>query len=102
MTAVGSRPREADREVDGAQSSGDHPVVLMTPDQRVRLQQLLEDELRAAMRAATEAGARPGDLAATLAERRRAVEQLLVDSPEDLEHPADQRARGESIGEQGR
>ena len=116
MTAAKAGVGEADRVVDlfggrvpGAQSSDDHPVelVMLTPGQRVRLQRLLEDELRAALRAAAEAGARPGDLAATMAERRRAVEELLVDEQaavrlDDLEHPGDQPARGESIGEQGR
>ena len=109
MTAGADRRQEADRDdALPGHGCGEHSVapVEMTPDQRTRLQQLLETELRAALRTAAEAGARPGDLAASVAERRRALEDLLVDEVmpallDDVEHASDQPPRGKTVGEQG-
>ena len=77
----------------------------LTPHQRRRIQGLLEAELRAALHRAAGAGARPGEIAALVAERRRALDQLATTGPvvlpDDLEHPVDQPPRGETVGEQG-
>lgn len=77
----------------------------LTPEQRRRIQDLLEAELHAALRRAADAGARPDQIAAVVAERRRALEELptagLVALPDDLDHPVDQPPCGEAVGEQG-
>lgn len=50
----------------------------LSPEQRAELQRLLTDELRAAVRAATDRGAGAAGLTGLLDERRRAVESLAT------------------------
>jgi hypothetical protein len=72
----------------------------LTPEQRVRIQRLLERELRDACRSATDRGARPADVADLVLERRHAVEDLLFDLADDPQHPVDDDGEGSGIGEQ--
>jgi hypothetical protein len=73
----------------------------LTPEQRDRIQRLLERELRDACRSATDRGARPADVADLVLERRHAVEDLLFDLADDPQHPVDDDGEGSGIGEQG-
>jgi hypothetical protein len=73
----------------------------LTPEQRDRIQQLLEQELRDACRSATDRGARPGDVADLVLERRHALEDLVFDLADDPQHPVDDGGKGSGIGEQG-
>jgi hypothetical protein len=57
--------------------------VTLSAEQRVLLQRLLEEELRAAWRSATNAGVPPAALGAYLDERLRALE-LASGLPDDL------------------
>jgi hypothetical protein len=92
---------------DQAQSMGDQPagpaamLMDLTPEQRDRLQRLLEEELRAAYRSALERGARPADLKELLADRREALDGLLLELADDGEHPVDDAGDGRGVGEQG-
>jgi hypothetical protein len=73
----------------------------LTPEQRDRIQRLLEQELRNACRSATDRGARPADVADLVLERRHAVEDLLFDLADDPQHPVDDDGEGAGVGEQG-
>jgi hypothetical protein len=55
----------------------------LTPAQRDKVQQLLEQELHKAWRSLIDRGATPADAADMLDERRRAVQSLLLDVPTD-------------------
>ena len=71
----------------------------LTPDQRDRIQRLLEDELRTAYRSALDRGCRPADVLDVVAGRRRALTDSLrvVDDPE---HPVDDAGESGDVGEQ--
>lgn len=72
----------------------------LTPDQRDRIQLLLEEELRATYRAQVKQGARPADIAAMVVDRRQALNALLLDLAHDPEHPLDDPIDRRGIGEQ--
>jgi hypothetical protein len=71
----------------------------LTPEQRDRIQRLLEEELRDAWRTALDGGAAPAAVDELVADRRRALEALLA--ADDAEHPVDDAGEGGGIGEQG-
>jgi hypothetical protein len=71
----------------------------LTPAQRERIQQVLEDELRAASRSAMDRGAHPADVRETFTSRRRALDRLLLDLADDSEHPLDDPGDGCGLGE---
>jgi hypothetical protein len=64
----------------------------LSPEQRDDLRQLLEDELRAAWRAAVERGVPPEEVAELVADRRRAVAAAFGVADDD---PVPGRAAGE-------
>jgi len=71
----------------------------LTPGQQQKIQRLIEDELREALRAALERSdaATVGEL---VADRRRALEQLIRGSAQDPQDPLDQEGEGGGIVEQ--
>jgi len=73
----------------------------LTPEQRDRIQRLLEEELRNACRSAIDRGARPADVADLVVDRRHALEGLLFDVADDPQHPVDHGGESRGIGEQG-
>ncbi|UQU64295.1 hypothetical protein COUCH_35955 [Couchioplanes caeruleus] len=86
----------------GDQPAGPAAMLMdLTPEQRDRLQRLLEEELRAAYRSALERGARPADLEELLADRRAALDGLRLELADDGEHPVDDAGDGRGVGEQG-
>ena len=72
----------------------------LTPQQRDRIQRLLEEELRATYRAQLAHGARPADVAEMAVDRRQALNRLLLDLAHDPEHPLDDVIDRRGIGEQ--
>jgi hypothetical protein len=72
----------------------------LTPEQRDRIQRLLEEELRNACRSAIDRGARPADVADLVVDRRHALEDLVFDLADDPQHPLDDDGQGRRIGEQ--
>lgn len=71
----------------------------LSPEQSAKLQRLVEEELRAALRAAAADGVPAGALAADLDERRRALESSLGATDDLLDgrdHPGDDGGVGES------
>jgi hypothetical protein len=67
----------------------------LTPGQRERMRQLLEEELRKAVLSAIERGATPEEVADLLAERRRTVDEIRSDSTIDPQQsPGDEKASG--------
>lgn len=60
----------------------------LTPDQRAQMRQLLEQELGRAVRSAIERGATPDEVADLLADRRRALAELLSGEPTDRPPPS--------------
>ena len=89
-----------------AQSSCDKPsgpaamLMELTPEQRARIQRLLEDELRKAYRSAIEQGASPADVHDLVTSRRQALADLFLDLADDPEHPLDDPDDGDGVGEQ--
>jgi hypothetical protein len=61
----------------------------LTPEQRDRIQRLLEEELRNACRSAIDRGTPPAEVTELVVNRRRALEDLLADLTDDAEHPVD-------------
>lgn len=76
-------------------SGGVGHVVGLTPEQQEQLRQLLEQELRDALRSHEPAAA-----AEALAERRRALEQLAGGTEHDPQDPLDQGLEGDGVVEQ--
>jgi hypothetical protein len=72
----------------------------LNAEQRDRIRRLLEEELRAAFRSAAARGARPADVAALVADRRRRLAALRPDLADDAQHPADDAGDGGGVGEQ--
>lgn len=72
----------------------------LTPAQRDRIQRLLEDELRKAYRSAIDRGARPADVHELVLSRRKALDELLLDLPDDPKHPVDDPGDGGGVGQQ--
>ena len=72
----------------------------LTPDQRDRIQRLLEEELRAAYRSALDRGDAPAAVDALIADRRRALEELAGGLPHDRQDPLDQAGEDGGIAEQ--
>lgn len=73
----------------------------LTPEQRDRIQRVLEEELRAAYRSAVDRGARPADVRQVLVDRRHALDELLLGLADDPEHPVDEARDGGGVGEKG-
>ena len=80
-------------------SGGVGRVMELTPGQQEQLQQLLEDELRDALRGSLERND-PAAVAELVAERRRALERLAGRAPHDAQDPLDQELEGDGIVEQ--
>jgi hypothetical protein len=59
----------------------------LTPEQRERMRQLLEEELRKASRSAIARGATPDEVADLLAARRRALAEPQPDDDGEAETP---------------
>jgi len=59
----------------------------LTPEQRERMRQLLEEELRKASLSAIERGATPEEVADLLAARRRALAEPRPDDDSQVETP---------------
>ncbi|WP_189332579.1 hypothetical protein [Actinoplanes ianthinogenes] len=76
------------------------PLMELSPEQAARLRRLLEDELRAAARAARDDGVPATVLADELAARRRALEELAHDLADEPDDPADQGVPGDGVTEQ--
>jgi hypothetical protein len=72
----------------------------LTPDQRDRIRLLLEQELQEASRSAIGRGVQPAEVAAFLADRRRALEDLATGFADDPQHPVDDTGEGSGIGQQ--
>lgn len=72
----------------------------LTPEQRDRIQHLLEEELRAAYRSARERGAEAADIQRDIAGRRRALDELLLGLAYDAQDPVDDSPGDGRIGEQ--
>jgi hypothetical protein len=71
----------------------------LTPAQREQIQRLLEEELRDAVRAALE-GTDAKTVGESLADRRRALEESIRESSQDVQDVVDQRGEGDGIAEQ--
>ncbi|MBB4745070.1 hypothetical protein BJY16_008529 [Actinoplanes octamycinicus] len=76
------------------------PLMELSPEQAERLRRLLEDELRAAARAAADDGVPAAVLAEELAGRHRALRALAAELADDPHHPADQGVPGDGVAEQ--
>ncbi len=72
----------------------------LSAEQRARIRLLLEKELREALRTATARGARPADVAAVVADRRRALAASHPGSADDAQHPLDDAGDGDGVAEQ--
>lgn len=73
----------------------------LTTEQLDKIQRLLEEELRDACRSAVDGGARPADIAVVLADRRRALKNLLSHLPDDAQDSVDHAGESGGIGEKG-
>ena len=71
----------------------------LTPEQREQIQRLLEEELRAAWRAAAERGATQADVADLVDDRRHALDFLLLDATQDDQHRTNDARDGDGVGE---
>ncbi|MBL7261129.1 hypothetical protein [Paractinoplanes lichenicola] len=80
-------------------SGGVGRTVELTPDQQEQLQQLLEQELRDALRVSRERHD-PAAVAELVAERRRALERLAGRAAHDAQDPLDEDLEGDGVVEQ--
>jgi len=72
----------------------------LTAEQRDRIRRLLERELRAAVRSAAALGARPADVAALVADRRRRLAALRPGLGCDSQDAADDDGDGGGVRKQ--
>ena len=71
----------------------------LTPAQREKIQRLLEDELRDAVRDALDRTDEAA-VAELLEDRRRALGESIRDASDDLQDRSDKRGKGEGIAQQ--